>query len=211
MSESLSTDEIEQEARPAQSLPSPDIRVSMRKLIDLVPYWRNPRRIGDEAVNAVAESIDRFGYQQPIVVDTDDVIVMGHTRWGALRRLGVEEVPVVVADKLTPAQIKQLRTIDNRTSEFTTWDFDKLVGELGELDAILVRQFFPELAEQGLEESDTIDVVLGTEDDQIAKLAAESEAKNTVTVAEFVCPQCFHGWTMDVTPKDIEKGRLELK
>lgn len=181
----------------------------------LIPYWRNPRRIGDEAVNAVAESISRFGYQQPIVVDVDGVIVMGHTRYGALRRLGVEEVAVVVADDLTPEQIKQLRTIDNRTSEYSTWDFDKLVDELGTLDAKLVWQFFPEVAGTATEfepDSGTEDVELGGKNDIFAHELEQPKPTTPLTdTAEFVCPSCFHGWTMKITPKDIEKGRIEVK
>lgn len=174
------------------------------RIADLAPYWRNPRRISDEAVNAVMESIKAYGYQQPIVVDTENVIIMGHTRYSALRRLGVEEIPVLVADKLTAKQVKELRTIDNRTSEFTRWDFEKLMDELDGVDNKLMHAFFPE--------------VFGpTEEDEEEAEERITEMMNTVTeekvspLAEFICPDCFHHWAMPVSREDVFSGELYLK
>ena len=78
------------------------------------PYWRNPRRVTEDAVNQLIASIREYGYQQPIVVDSDYVIIVGHTRYAALRRMEVTEAPVRVARSLTPAQAKQYRVLDNR-------------------------------------------------------------------------------------------------
>jgi ParB-like chromosome segregation protein Spo0J len=89
-------------------------------LDDIVPYWRNPRVVTDDAVNAVAESIERYGYTQPIVVDAENVIVIGHTRYAALRRLGATEAPVMTVTTLSPTQVKQLRVIDNKAHELTS-------------------------------------------------------------------------------------------
>jgi ParB-like chromosome segregation protein Spo0J len=111
----------------------------------IVPYWRNPRVISDEAVQAVADSITRFGYQSPIIVDKNFTVIAGHTRLQALRRLAVQEVEVVVAD-LTPEQAKQYRLVDNKTSEYGDWDTDKLFLELREFtDKGLTDRFFPEI------------------------------------------------------------------
>ncbi len=99
----------------------------------VVPYARNPR-VNDEAVAGVAASIKEFGWQQPIVVDSEGVIVAGHTRFKAAQRLGLQEVPVVVASDLTATQIKAYRILDNKLSEKATWDNELLFGELTELD-----------------------------------------------------------------------------
>lgn len=98
-------------------------------LIKLSPYEKNPRD-NSAAVDKVAASIQEFGFQQPIVVDKHYVIVAGHTRYLAAQKLGLVEVPVVIADKLTPAQIRAYRLADNRTSEEATWDINLLKEEI---------------------------------------------------------------------------------
>ncbi|MEQ9097105.1 MAG: DNA modification methylase [Phycisphaerales bacterium] len=108
------------------------LAIEMRKLADIVPYERNPR-VNDQAVAAVAESITRFGFRQPIVVDGEGVIVCGHTRWKAAQSLGLEEAPVHVAADLTPEQARAYRIADNRTSELSEWDLELLPLELAGL------------------------------------------------------------------------------
>ena len=98
-------------------------------LADLKPYENNPRR-NDSAVDAVAKSIKEFGWRQPVVIDSDNVIVCGHTRFKAAQKLGLEKVPCIVADDLTPEQIKAFRLVDNKTAELAGWDFEKLDAEL---------------------------------------------------------------------------------
>lgn len=171
------------------------------RLDDVVPYWRNPRVVTDEAVNAVAESIKRYGYQQPIVVDSENVIVMGHTRYAALRRLGATEAPVHVAATLSTAQAKQLRVIDNRTHELTSWDFEGLVAELDELDDDLMRAYFPEVVSEP--EGDA-DPALGEFDLGPVNPADAGDV-------EFVCPSCFHEWEMPVTREAVMSGRLAVQ
>ena len=87
------------------------------------PYPNNPR-INDDAVDAVAASIREFGFRQAIVVDTEGVIICGHTRFKAAQKLGVEKVPVHIAKDLTPEQIKAYRIADNKTSELADWNYD---------------------------------------------------------------------------------------
>lgn len=99
----------------------------------LVPYENNPRN-NDAAVDYVANSIKEFGFQVPIVVDKDNVIVAGHTRYKAAQKLGLTEVPVVVAEDLTPKQIKAFRLADNKTAEKASWDFEKLTDEIADLE-----------------------------------------------------------------------------
>jgi DNA modification methylase len=103
-------------------------------LIDrVIPYARNARTISEAAVAKVAASIQEFGWRQPIVVDANRVIVAGHTRLLAARKLGLKEVPVHVADNLTPAQVKAYRLMDNRSHDETSWDFELLGPELLDL------------------------------------------------------------------------------
>ena len=103
------------------------------KLKDIRPYEKNPRR-NDEAVEAVANSIKEFGMKQPIVVDKGGVIIVGHTRYKALKKLGIKETDVVVADDLTEEQVKAYRIADNSTGELATWDYDLLMPEIADLD-----------------------------------------------------------------------------
>ena len=93
------------------------MNVELRALSAITPYDRNPRD-NDAAVDAVAESIERFGFRQPIVVDEAGVIVCGHTRFKAAQKLGLDEAPVHVATDLTPEQIRAYRIADNKTNEF---------------------------------------------------------------------------------------------
>lgn len=117
-----------------------EIKVTMRKLADLVPYENNPRD-NNKAVEAVAESIREFGFKNPIIVDKDDVIVAGHTRLKAAKKLGLGEVPVIVADDLSDEQIKAFRLADNKTAELAEWNFDLLETELADISKIDMSAF----------------------------------------------------------------------
>jgi ParB-like chromosome segregation protein Spo0J len=108
------------------------MKVELRKLSDIKPYPGNPRH-NDDAVDAVAASIREFGFRQPIVVDSEGVIIVGHTRYKAALKLGLETVPVHVAADLTPEQIKAYRIADNQTATLATWNYDLLQVELNEL------------------------------------------------------------------------------
>lgn len=99
---------------------------------EVKPYANNPRN-NERAVPAVAASIERFGFRNPILVDGDGVIVEGHTRRLAALKLGMEEVPVIYATDLTPEETAALRVIDNKTAELADWDFDALAEEMASL------------------------------------------------------------------------------
>lgn len=107
------------------------LKVIQMKREDLVPYSNNPRN-NDDGVEAVANSIREFGFQQPIVVDEDNVIIVGHTRLKAAEALGLETVPVVVAH-LTKEQAKAYRIADNKVADKSTWNLDALSLELKDL------------------------------------------------------------------------------
>ena len=106
--------------------------VELRKIDDIRPYERNPR-INDQAVDAVAASLREFGFRQPIVVDTEGVIIAGHTRWKAAQKLGLAKVPVHVATDLTGEQVRAYRIADNKSGELAEWDLEILPIELVEL------------------------------------------------------------------------------
>lgn len=125
---------------------SANLRVKYAPIADVRPYEDNPRH-NDEAVEAVAASIREFGWKQPIVVDADGTIVVGHTRWKAAKRLGMDEVPVVVASDLTPEQCAAYRLADNRVGELAEWDADLLAVELDGLANVDMEAF-------GFDESD---------------------------------------------------------
>src|ERR1700752_4980737 len=108
------------------------MKIEMWPLSKVKPYPGNPR-INDDAVAAVAASIREFGFRQPIVVDTEGVIIVGPTRFKAAQLLRLEKVPVHVAKDLTPEQIKAYRIADNKTAELSEWNYDLLPIELAEL------------------------------------------------------------------------------
>lgn len=108
-------------------------KIVMMAPSDLVPYEKNPR-LNDGAVDGVAASILAFGFRSPIIVDRDHVIIAGHTRLKAAVKLGLREVPVIVADDLTEEQVKAYRLADNKVAEAALWDFDLLDGELADID-----------------------------------------------------------------------------
>lgn len=108
------------------------MEISLLRLSDIKPYPGNPR-VNDGAVAAVVASLKEFGFRQPIVVDTDLVIIVGHTRYKAAQQLGLLQVPVHIARDLTPEQIKAYRIADNQTATIAEWDFDLLNIELADL------------------------------------------------------------------------------
>ena len=107
--------------------------IMMVKIGEIVPYKNNPR-INDDAVEPVKESIRQFGFKVPMILDKDNVIVAGHTRYEAAKKLGMTEVPVIYADDLSEEQVRKFRLVDNKTAEFAEWDIEKLQEELSYLD-----------------------------------------------------------------------------
>lgn len=110
-----------------------EMKIVYKNIDDIIPYENNPRK-NDEAVDYVANSIKEFGFKVPIIVDKENVIVTGHTRYKASQKLGLEKVPVIYADDLTEEQIKAFRLADNKVAEFSSWDLGKLEMELEDLD-----------------------------------------------------------------------------
>ena len=110
-----------------------NMEVKNRKLSSITAYGKNAKKHDKTQINNVAESIKQYGFVQPIVIDRDGVIVIGHCRAMAAKKLGLEEVPCVCVDDLTPEQVNALRLVDNKSNE-SDWDFDLLADELPGLD-----------------------------------------------------------------------------
>lgn len=109
------------------------MQIIQKKLADIVPYANNTKKHDETQIKNVAESIKKYGWVQPIVIDNDGTIVIGHCRALAAEKLGIEEVPCVVVSDLTEEEINALRIVDNKTNE-SPWDFDLLSAELPEID-----------------------------------------------------------------------------
>lgn len=110
------------------------MKIETRQIDKIIPYVANPREISKQAIDKVASSLKEFGWRQPIVVDSEGVIIVGHTRLLAAKKLGLKEVPIHIADNLTKAQIKAYRIADNKTGEYSEWNVDFLDTELSALE-----------------------------------------------------------------------------
>lgn len=109
------------------------IKIIEKDINELVPYENNAR-INDKAVDIVANSIKEFGFKNPCIIDKNNVLVAGHTRVLACKKLGITKVPCIVADDLTEDQIKAFRIADNSSAQVAEWDMEKLMKELDSID-----------------------------------------------------------------------------
>ena len=150
------------------------LKIVYKSVDDLIPYINNPR-INDHAVDAVASSIKNFGFKVPIIIDSENEIVAGHTRLKAAKKLGMKEVPTIVADDLDDNQIKAFRLADNKVGELAAWDFSALEIELQNIGDIDMNSF-----------------EFGDEDFMIFTLNdAEDELNNFEDIAsKKTCPHC---------------------
>ena len=144
------------------------LEIINKKISEIKPYEKNPRN-NENAVDAVANSIKQFGFKVPIVVDKNNVIVAGHTRYKASEKLGLEEVPCIIADDLNEEQIKAFRLADNKVAELSEWDFELLDLELGEIQDIDMTGFGFDLSEN----EEEIQVV----EDEVPEIPDEPKAK----------------------------------
>lgn len=116
------------------------INITYRSVGELKEYAKNPRK-NDPAVDKVAESIKEFGFKNPIIIDANDIIIAGHTRLKAAKKLGLKEVPTIKVTDLSEQQIKAFRIADNKVSEFAEWDDELLFQELGDIPEIDMTKF----------------------------------------------------------------------
>lgn len=143
-----------------------------KKIEELKMYDKNPRK-NDDSVDYVANSIKQFGFKVPLVIDKDGVIVTGHTRYKASKKLGLKEVPCIIADDLTPEQIRAFRIADNKVTEKSSWDLDLLKEEFDDLLDFDMTDFgFGEFEVTMLESDITPD---GYDEDLIQKYSEHSD------------------------------------
>ena len=129
------------------------MEITNKRIADIIPYAANAKKHDKRQINNVAESIKQYGFVQPIVIDRDGVIVIGHCRALAAKKLGMEEVPCVCVDELTPEQVNALRLVDNKSNE-SDWDYDLLADEIPSLDlsAFDFDWGLPEITEEVIED-----------------------------------------------------------
>lgn len=157
------------------------------KLSSLKTYGKNPRN-NENAVAYVVNSIKKYGFLVPIIIDKDNVIVCGHTRYKACKQLGMKEVPCIRAEQLTDEQIKAFRIEDNKTNEKAMWDIDLLRDELGDLKELGV-----DLEDLGFMDFELDNIFGGTADiEDFFEDKIESKEKKPKTI---ICPECGHEFT----------------
>ena len=154
------------------------MEIVYKSIDELTPYENNPRH-NENAVAAVAASIKEFNFKVPLVIDTNGVVVAGHTRLLAARQLGLSAVPCIIADDLTPEQIRAFRLADNKTAELAGWDFAKLEEEL----AALAAEF--DMTAFGFHADSDVDI------DDFFKEAGEKKEKEPKTVTGPHCGEVF--------------------
>lgn len=162
-----------------------------KKVEDLIPYENNPRK-NDSAVQFVANSIKEFGFKVPVVIDKGNTIVCGHTRLKAAQQLGLETVPCVIADDLSEEQIKAFRLADNKTSEFASWDFEKLELEMQEIEAGLANLNMEDFGfgSSGINSAEI--------DDLFDEESQRPKKEVTPAVVHCKCPECGTEWDMEI-------------
>lgn len=200
------------------------MEITNKRIADIIPYAANAKKHDKRQINNVAESIKQYGFVQPIVIDRDGVIVIGHCRALAAKKLGMQEVPCVCVDDLTPEQVNALRLVDNKSNE-SDWDYDLLADEIPGLDlsAFDFDWGLPEITEEVIEdEAPEVD----EDAEPIAKLGdiwqlgrhrlmcGDSTDKSTVELlmdgkkAEMVLSDPPYGMFLDTDFSDI-KGSMK--
>ena len=202
-----------------------DIKITMMDLESMTPYDNNPRS-NESSVEFVANSIRDFGFKVPIIVDKDGVIVAGHTRYLAAKSLGLDKVPTIIADDLTPEQVKAFRIADNKTAEQSDWNLLKLSKEIIDLDFDLGDFGFSDIEIENLESlgndffgtpkiPDEVDYSPNVytpnlapseskaivDDDQVEKAKIKQEQKflsqSVSTHRTIICPHCYKEFEID--------------
>ena len=176
------------------------MKVENIPLTQIKPYWRNARK-NDKTVEALKESIKRYGFNQPLVLDKDHVIITGHARFKALMQLGKKEAPCVITN-LSEEKAKEYRIADNKTHEMTMWDNEQLVVELREIGNFEhMQNYF-----QNVNLSSWLDDSVGfnlnpVTEEKVAKKQEELETrfnanKTVEETIDLMCPHCFEEYSI---------------
>jgi len=174
------------------------MKLVKRKMAMIKPYWRNPRN-NEEAVHTTKKSIETYGYNVPITIDQNDVIITGHTRYKALMQLGHEEIDVVQLD-LNDKKAKEYRIVDNKSSEIAEWNMKDLIPELREIEDIdTMNMFFKDLdveaiVKNSVGEIDFKDITQDSVDKLNEKMQTQhhkSKEEMLYSEVEVICPHCL--------------------
>jgi ParB-like chromosome segregation protein Spo0J len=164
------------------------------KISQLKPYWRNPRK-NDDAVEHIMKSIEDYGYNQPIVVDEKNVIIVGHTRYKAITRLGWESVDVLELN-ISAQKAKEYRIVDNKSSELAEWDFSTLIPELREIAEIdNIRDYFKDV------EMEDIQRASESMADKFSLISSNVQIKEQ-SLMHITCPHCSEEFTIEPNSKN---------
>ena len=180
------------------------MKILTKKLSEIKPYWRNARN-NEKTVEALKKSISEYGYNQPISIDKDGVIITGHARYSALLQLGKTEIPVVILDHLSEKKIKEYRIADNKTHELTIWDNKELVTEMREIANIEDMQiYFPNInLGNWLEDSYGFNLDDITQDqytekeEQMMNAMTEHNKASLDTTIDVMCPHCLKEFALN--------------
>lgn len=190
------------------------MQVKPLPLVEIKPYWRNPR-LNDAAVPLVKASIEQFGFNQPILVDVEGVIIAGHTRYRAAMELALKEVPVIVLD-LPADKVKAYRIADNKPGEMSEWDPEKLIQELREIpDVQKLEVFFqPDELERMMASVTDLNTSTATQGQVNAAAAAVNGGQTERSVeaqGRYVstsCPHCLKAYFLD--REEMLKARADV-
>lgn len=149
------------------------LKIVYKNIDEIKKYGNNPR-YNEEAVEQVAESIKKYGFKVPILIDKNNIIICGHTRLEASKLIKLKEIPCIVVEDLNEEQIKAFRIVDNKVSEFSSWDYEKLVKELKDIDDDFIKE---------LNMIEDLDI---TDEDFIKDSEITKEKKEKI----MVCPKC---------------------
>lgn len=153
------------------------MNIVYKTLEEIIPYEKNPRK-NDNAIECVMNSIKEFGFKVPIVIDSNNIIVAGHTRYKAAQQLNMQEVPCIITDDLTDEQVKAFRLVDNKASELSGWDFNLLQEELDGIINIDLDKF-------GFFIEDNVGNLSVTDDDFLSDTEITKSKDKTI-----ICPHC---------------------
>ena len=155
------------------------VQIEYMSISKIKPYGKNPR-YNKKAVPEVAKSIEAYGFKNPIILDKDNVIICGHTRFEAAKSLNMKEVPAIIAKDLTDEQIRAFRIADNKTSDFSIWDNKLLLEELGDLGDLFTGFTFEELEDLALLDESDKSVIEDNEFGAIYEIVFKSESQDKI-------------------------------
>ena len=179
------------------------MKIQKKRLSNIKPYWRNARK-NDKTIEALKVSIKKYGYNQLVTVDADNVIITGHARYKALMQLGYDEIKVQILDHLTEKEVKEYRIADNKTHELTMWDNEALVLEMREIDNVEEMQnYFPNInLNNWLEDSvgfninDLTSEDYKTKEQKMGNVMTEINQGHLDQTIDVMCPHCMEEFSL---------------